>query len=502
MSNIFEYIKNAFVKSPLGDQDWLEPSDQVLSNIEAAISEDDKNYRPILVLFFLGLLMVGGVLVLFFSNPDKQKKSIDEEPQQNKVEQNKIEKNKASQTLVESAELLEVDLQNVNKTQIAKINQKASDSSIVSKRKEANRSQEENEQQILNSVNWPSNSDRKIQNVNIESNKLIKGSENTLVQNRNKVVFADQQEVRQLVPNMITPHSVDKPSEVIAISSPNYLPAISLVEFDEKAIDLSIIPNDHLADLDIKTFTPKFFIETGVGVTSWDFRLNDEYEDLLESAAFENSNGVGYATYLKIGRDLNPRLSLSLEGGYESISFNSGHNSRIVYDNNLTEQFQDLTIATPLGLVNNQVALLRMADGNRNQTDLLVELENEHRLTAVELSLKANFTLVQINKFSFIISPGIGVQQILSTENELISLITNHAEIANGGSVAEGSFESVKNTSPFTSLHFAAQMELSDHWQVGLRLGSSLQFSPIQETMDLKTNVIRYNTQLVLRKSF
>jgi len=71
MPKFFNHIKKAFTKTSLRDEDWLEPSDRVLKNIESAIYEDDKNDRPFLFIFITALLfLIGLPLLLFFNVPN------------------------------------------------------------------------------------------------------------------------------------------------------------------------------------------------------------------------------------------------------------------------------------------------------------------------------------------------------------------------------------------------------------------------------------------------
>ena len=496
MPNIFDHIKKVFTKSPLAGEDWLEPSDEVLSNIEAAISEDDKKNKFPFTLLLLSLILLTSIVFLVFFNPiyHKFSKENDLESSKTKIKEAYTQSSKsASEEIVVNLNETYSDLilsnpeltnsiveDNKITNTISKIGKKSSGrfSTNEPSKIKAYVASTPNENLVSSITSQELRSNSSDDMLSIERVESVK-------ENLDHDLFDD------VVKGVDRKHAVTE-----------YIPILSANILDTQTEVLPMLPVAPSTNVDIDHFQKQLFIETGAGFSFWNFRLNDAFKASVEPAAFEKSIGTGYLTSLRVGKNLNPRLSLSLQGRYEAINFSSGHNSNIVYDNNLTEQTENLTMATPLGLINNEIALFRTADVNAGQTNLIVDLENEHHLTALEFSLNANLALVQSSKLFLFISPGIGIHQILSTTNKLTSLNTNHTDIVNGGSLTEGDFESVRSTSPFTSLNISLQREIADQWNVGINIGSSVQLSPIQESMGLKTNVIRYNTQIVFRKNF
>jgi len=500
MPNIFDHIKKAFHKPPLANEDWLEPSDQILSNIKAAIGDVDKKNRSPIVFYFLISLLVGSTLVLIFFNPIHQKNLTENQTQYEEIELSKTEANETSQTNAEfdkdsnsylsvsnTPQIVDADIESKDKIQMA--NKVAIEKNLIRGGK-----------QNLDFINGSYK--LKINNQDTITSSQSSTDHNDYTQSADIIYIENEQISQHAAFNISITSNLETPINEAWNLTAELIPAVSINKLVKEEFIFPTLQVNKLSNLNIQSITPHFYIEAGVGVTFWNFRMNDDYKILVEPANFKKTGGVGYVTSIAVGKNLNPRFSLSLNGNYESIEFSSEHNSAIVYDNNLNQQTENITMATPLGLVNNQVALSRTADNSSDHTNLLVDLENEHQLTAVEFSANANISLVKNNKFSLIVSPGFGVQQILSTENKLTSLNTHNADIHDGGSLIEGSFENVKSINPFTSMQISAQRDLSDHWQISLRLGSSYQLSHIQETQDLKTNVIRYNTQLVLRRNF
>jgi hypothetical protein len=491
MPNIIEYIKKAFTKPQLRNEDWLEPSDRVLSNIESAIKEDDdkrKSYPIFFMIFGLCLVLAIFVsvdrLILMEENSQKQIQALDVS-EESQAEKFLLESPSTSERKNGDVNIL-AKKSSINKN-ISIASQKFNETNEEAKIKKSETKPIESikaRKEIANS------SFEELSNYN-EDNELLEVKANELnsgEEGYSKIISKPENKINNSV----------------ALNIINQLPSTNLGLFDTTTAIPSSMPYNTIASMDVSSdnFSPFFYLEAGTGFTYWNFRLNDDYKALVEPAAFENTNGTGFVTSLTLGRKVNPRLSFSLMGSYETIHFSSGHNSVIVYDNNLSEQTENITMATPLGFVNNEIALFRTADGSTSHTDLLVDLENEHQLSAVEFSLNANIALVQNNKFSLLVSPGFGVQQILSAKNKLTSVDTHSLEISNRGNIVESNFDNVNNLSPFTTLNLTANKELSDFWALGLRLGGSLHLSPIQEVTGLKTNVIRYNAQLVFTRSF
>ncbi len=498
MPDIFRHIRKVFSKSSLRDENWLDPSDQVFANIEAEILKEDKKDKPVLLIFAAALLILIGLpLLFFFNNPDKNRrvekvveqstiaglKRDNTQTSESKLSAPLQSQKKASESnsfITQTSKNIETPVRSVK---VAMTNRDKLQNDFKTAASGSSSIEEPNiptEYTLQSSPMQPI-----INNEIIASNittspeqkksKIIDSNENAFVDNYDDK--ANNNTV--LIQNVIT--------KLPLLNSEVFMPASSIA--------------DALNGIEVPLYNPWVFT-AGFGYTNWQFNLNDAFESAVEPAAYENSDGNGSFVFIEVGKALNKKIGLSAQFNHQSARFSSGHNSQLNVDNSLTSQSQVLTMATPLGFIDNEVLLLRSDAPSTNEESLMVDLHNNHTISSVEFNLLADVQLMQKAGFKISIQPGIGLSQILKVTNELAELNTNNTNYTRGENVYTGEFENLNKTSPVATLNVNLLKSFSNDIDFGLQLTGKRNLNPIQETGDFKTNVQRFGAILFVRKSF
>jgi len=329
----------------------------------------------------------------------------------------------------------------------------------------------------------------KIDNVREQANRPVIASINPRADNANQLPVRQEFQITEA-------RGKEKVAE--PLKEMNKLPLLSIGKLTVPAID-----DTHSTKVEIKEqSTNDFFIVAGAGYTIWQFTLNDAFASAVEAAAFENSRGEGVSTFLEFGKQVNKKFGLSAQVNYQKIDFSSGHNSTVEVDNTLVSQTHNLTMATPLGFIDNEIILRRLEDSSSQTETLEIDLHNDHTIQAVELNLLANFQVVERGGFTIGLQTGMGVNQIVSTSNELIELNTNNVDYSRSSSMNKGDFVGLKKTAPVVSLNVNLSKTFSDNFEFGLQISGKRNLSPIQESGALKTSVQNIGLNATIRKSF
>ena len=488
MPSSFKYIREAFNKPSVKNEDWLDPSDRVLENIEAEINRGGKKDRSILFFLIPLVLFLIGVSFLLFFNIQEQTKRV-EKPNNSLAREatskelkninNIVYKAKSKEVKVNEDVVLNGDLNNIENQNLDFIKQQADNKS----------------QEFVESFE-----------VKYTSSTDILEQKNILL-NENKIddIFNNPLQSIQEVKNLSASKNLKSKNHSVYTQKPIFkLENLELQKFYLN-VPVSEFPNLEHHKTYANGNTKKqnmFFIEAGTGITFWDFNLNDEYQKLLEPAAFVKTNAVGFNTSLRVGKEINSKLGVSVNVDFANVQLSSGHNSALTFDNTLLEQNHAISMATPLGFVNNDVALFRTAGTNTGETNLLVDLESDHQIEAIDISLAADIDLLDLDRISLTLSPGIGLQQIVNSKNELSSLITNNTDIESSPKVVESEFNDLNSLSPITSLGLSMRKNLKNDWQISFGLNGILNLSPIQENGNLNTRVTRYSAKVAIKKNF
>jgi len=298
--------QDKFNDRSLENESWLEPSEKLFQAIEKEVYPEDKR-KPIIWLWLgLSLALVAALIVFKSFNSDSISGELSNPELQTKGQQfSSIKKEDPTQT--------------------KSVSDKNTSNEIIG-------------------INETKNSNFK-KSINLRSTKsAYKAKTIPAILEKNNNVLSLSSYIRQQ--NTATPNSKSPSHDLrssfvqntIQVEALNQIELIdNLFRLPLKEIDWCIkaLSNPELNDIDFvdvkSRYTKKNYLLFSTGLSSWDFRLNQNYTTALEPADFTHERGTGYYVSLGYGLQLDSKRSMRMKVDYENITALSGHNSLVVY---------------------------------------------------------------------------------------------------------------------------------------------------------------------------
>ncbi len=561
-------IRSAFDNPSLGNEDWLQPSESVFENIEKEIYGKKKKKRFPFWWFTAFLLMIGLVYfgVSNFTNSNENESLIAKQTDVTNTVESDVqiasnlplpnqqsnptkleaainittattESNITQESSEQSNEIVEVQ----ESTTRDKLEQVAPKENIVLKNEVKEASDEREDESagatkhaLVNQTN-PSTKPNPLPHKNptpTESIQAINVGPSTVLSNQKNTNFHHPK-----VSNM--EHSNTSPSTNKLPSTPTFLTASSEtnivrqqtpIELGENKKDadkqnltsiapLAIDLKSELLNLDIPSETKtvsldniqilpaesKWTIEAALGMSFWQFKLNNNYQTALQPADFTHTNGKGLAATFGLSKSISRPFSLNSSLTIERISFESGHNSSITY-NPTSEAEQsnsfDLTMASPLGFIESNIVVEREAGELNEATDLVVDLNNSHQVSNVDLNLSLQSNLYQTNKFEMLVDLGLGVNYLFAIQNDLYEFNLSKDNFKPGTTSITADQNELSKTRPYFMLGAGVTYDWTKGNGLVLRYQFKQDFNSVYQSGDFGTLLRRHTVFLGVRKSF
>jgi len=466
-------IQDIFTKASLENEDWLEPSPMVFQNLENAIySKKRKRWFWLIPLF--GLLALLGYLQFESNNSldnslkniTKPTTNITKQVEKQNLASNQKEKNESISTLekkellsresltkktlnTETLEILNSETINkttnnkkganstlktedklaekVNlKTTISKIN--SSSNVVVKNELDKNKTSSKS-----NTLNKKDNSKVNItsKNLSVVDDVFIESQEKTFVSVINKSTLITNNKDIALLEQGISNKSKTtyQNEDFISNKSIDKLQSIlpSLTNYEKDHITISTIDTE-IPQL-LKQATTDWQIGILSGFSFWDYSLNNNFKSALQPADFEYKNSKGYFVAVSATKMLNKKFSFITDLNFETVYNQSGHNSEIEYkavnENSEAVSSYDIKMASTLGFIDTNLKIQRQNDVNLENTSFIVDLNNKHKISSIDLSTYLAANVININKTNLSLRLGLGLAQIISIKNELTSFSTS-----------------------------------------------------------------------------
>ncbi len=479
MVDLKRILRQAFDKTSLENEHWLEPSDSMLEEIEGRIYvKKKKQWWFFVVPVLLILLTVGGICLGTRTTEVKSVSTIKNQFAETEPTNQPIESEIANTT----SDLLVVKTKELKET--------ANNTPIISVKNNLPKTLTSSAIRTGEFTVYPTSSPNNLIKASRFSiqNKSISKVENML----DALVVPDQKEVsRRTVGDIaIVKHSIGltmlDPLAIQKISSDKTLPAKLPVEV--------ILPKKDTWSL-----------VAGTSVSFWQFNLNDAYQTALEPADFESSNGLGVRTFIGLDKKLGSRFSVGAKLSYEQIGFTSGHNSTLGYDRNAetdtnSSNTKMVKMATPVGFVDSDLTINREAD--LAGSEVLIDIKNRHRIQSLDLGLNMDYQFAPIFGLNPKISLGAGVQYIAKLTNELKSFTPQQSEFSEGKGAIVAGQSSLNRWSPTISTGFGLEKKMFKNISIGINGNYMFNINPLQEVSEFSTRLNRFNGGVYLRKKF
>ncbi len=499
MVDLKHILRQAFGKSSLQNEDWLEPSDDMLERIEAKIYPS-KNKRSWLLpaLLLLLFLIIGGLVWgiqeinavdSWTQNQNIVTQNIGQIPAEitenispadkntsdiiTNSSEKRMEENKGKKISVASGKK-----QNQNPGLLTENNGiKAFGNSVKQISKPANPDQNRVDR------NYPA--DRSIVAISQNTSSAFPvRAENDLSRTVEKRNLPSGE--KDFLINASTPLSTLKN------------PAVTRVEATSGS------PVGLPADIVVRK-NKAWSIVAGAGVSFWQFQLNDAYRKALAPADFQATNGTGVRTFVGIDKKINSRFRVGMAASYERITFHSGHNSTLTYNrtaetNNRPSNNKVVTMATPLGFVESDLVINR--ENDVSESEVLIDIKNRHRIQSLDVQLTLDYEVREIIGLRPVFSVGAGVQRLVKLTNALESFTPRQKDFSAGKGVLTSEPSSLQRWSPTVSAGLSLEKDFFNNLSVGINGGYLLNLNELQKMDGFSTGVYRLNGGIYLRRRF
>jgi len=499
MPDFIKNIKKSFERSSLSKENWLDPSDRVLANIEAGINGKESERRYGVLIRLVCLFLVALLVYMFYLKNNRQDSKMatpSTETLQKKDVTNKIELNNI--------------LASVTEQENEPVNNKATNLNTPSTT------------QTNDVANSQSTHSVKISIKNRSSPKLDDGSENFFIQINDRIsepIYRSKDHVKNGSTADLKRESENLNTENIVINAAllnqdgltqnfTFLTVYDLQELESPSFENKKLPYAGLfLEPVVVNEKARFSLVGNIGYSNWQFILNEEYADAVEPAAFQSTAGNGLSVNVGLEKELGSRLSLGTSFGVQQVNFSSGHNSSVIYDTKSettddSSNTKSLTMATPLGFIDSEVQLRRIGDTGSEETSLVLDLHNEHKLTALEFSIYGKYDLIKKDGLDVGFQSGFGILMLSAVDNKLTSFDSDNDFFSSGVNTVTSSFVELNRVTPVVSFGLNVMKALRYDISVGVSLGGRFNLHAIQTTGEFETSLRRYEAGLFIRKSF
>lgn len=488
-------FKDLFNNPSLENEDWLETGPELLGAITDEIYPQEKKDRRILfILFFSGLIISLLIFALFKLSMNNNDKSSSE-----------VLSNETTGAAISSIQdEITVTSQNDTNKDLTKDEIIPTEENLIQEKKilEQALTKKNNKDSFRNNNNVQSSFAKSL--VTLDS--PASANDYSIPRNISKSIQKSQ------VYNFASlEKKADAGNDALTLQNLNLIPLLDRIDFEtfnyhrkeEK------ISSNHFSTPTVtinKNENRPWFLEIGAGVSFAKFLLNDNYASDLNPFDFTHESAQGYFLSFSASKSISKKLDFKLVGAFENLNMNSGHNSEIQYllneESGTNTNTRALGMATPLGFINSEIVVERVADNVESETNLIIDLNNQHNIRLLELSGVGEYTLVDNEKFKFKPSVGFGASYIIELNNKLDTFTPQNTSFKSSTSKITADQTFINTLTPFLDLGFNINYKLKR----GISTGASYRFKknlqPVYQQADYNSTMNRQNIGLFLRFDF
>ena len=481
-------FKDLFNNPNLENEDWLEPGPELLSALTEELYPEENKNRKYLFLFLFSFLTLALLLFLLFkssilgTNQTTPNTFIGSSETVQKSETKSTEE-------IFSAEENQVIESNIVAAPTTK--KKDNNKLVSQKNKQSNALTKKTKVQSSSVFYTQKKQAYTSVNDDIAPTKMKTSS---TANNKLKVPSDFNNTIEDKLTTTLLPSNILPLLDGISIEAFNFNRATKEINTDDFL--------SHMIDLRKEEHGFAAF-EISAGITGARFILNDNYSSDLNPFDFSHEEARGYFVSLTGSKSISEKFNMKLISTYEEFNMYSGHNSEVSYfvDEETTENtsIRELGMATPLGFINSEIVIARVADNVENQTNLIIDLHNKHTVRLIELSGVGEYELISKNRINLKPSIGFGASYIVEIENDLDAFETNHSSFTSSTSKITANQSSINRLTPFLDLGFSFDYKL----RRGLSLGAIYRYKknlqPVFQQADYNSTMNRQNLGLYLR---
>jgi len=488
-------IRDIFVRADLGYEDWLEPSDKVLEEIEATIYAKKRNRWFWFLLPFIFLVSGTGVyFYLMYPNPQHSIKTqsisnnendivnnqlasstIQNKPQVPDAIKEKREDSKADQVNIETFPAKK-DKNISTQNSISLNDEKEEDTSLISANKKPIIKKPFENKIGIEKTTKPFLKNKDL----IVAQKLTLNSSNLT---KKRIPFA-QPEIDVLNASAIyknvkskvsvTNDKIDRTKkEVVTDLVVQAVHRLALLEYgllnNKQNKFLENINSNILPD-PLKSLSYEF----STGFSLWNIRLNQPFSKALKPANFTHNMGKGFFVSAGIQKVLIPKISIRAALQYEQVALQSSHSESVTYNINKETTKQTNTfnanVATPLGFVKSDLTIGRTNDAIDEATELNIDLQSRHQIFTVDAGLGLSAQFINFVKLSGATIFYTGIHQVFLVNNRVQYFSTNNTDFIPNNNTRLNEQTQLQKLNPYLGLG------LQFRYQINMRKAVQFQY--------------------------
>lgn len=484
-------IRDRFLDSDLSEEDWLQPDDRVFEGVANEVFVQKEDRRRYWLWLFLGL----GISMMVFAwlwCSSRRAHSIDQEHQLEIIEAKKSTKGDNEQVVNRS----HLDHESEGKTVVDRFGT----TKDLIRDKGASASGESNN--VRKNMPQSASSEKSV----LHHHKADVGRKST--NNLEEVIsnpkpYRTSESIEGIKSFQAEPFSKEKDSERESWEL-MYLPVLGGLLSSNQTVVMEEAFEEYRDGQSMPMNTWNLLYGMGAGI--WNLNLNNAYRNALDPADYKQDIGQSVHVYLGVEKTWGKRWSVRTNMTLGRARLISGHNSGFDYDVN--EEMGDfkntttLDMASPLGFVSTPITIERENGmSQQNAYGLLLDLENRHQITNVDLSLDVSYAFIRNDRFASSISMGMGVQQIVSLENELVGVQIDHSSFKANyeESIAKQQFYQKRRS--FLQVGFSTEKKLNAQHALELRYLYQHDLKDIYKQDDFSTRLNRHQISIGLKSS-
>ncbi len=467
-----KYIEDLFNQSHLEGEDWLNPSEDILPQIEEAIySKKERNAIPWLWIF--GGLILSLFIILIISN----KNPIHSNSTPLDSSSIRSEKNAIDKRTKPSNDIADFEISQKTERQITNSDGQSVVKEIKTEGAQTTKKVISENENILNSAHQHK------ENLSATNSK----AEETIIQKASKEPKTTREKERSLI-GLAPTNGLPE-----LTPSPRYFP-----DDYSPAIEESITPVNKGNKTTLSIYT---------GYTNLRYELNENYKSALSAADFSHDNATGWTLGISIDKSLSAGLTIFGQTMIEKNTSYSGHNSsanyRIDTENTALQNSYDLTMASPLGFLNSTVLVQRASSTSTSEdVDINLDLHNRHTFYNVDIGLGVLQNIIRSKHIDFNIGTGLGINHIVGLKNYLDQVnidLDNYNAIQNDVTLSQ---QNINHTRIYYGIIAEVNYQFKERTSIGVSYSRKKDFNSLFNNGDFNSIASRHQVCLKLSYLF
>ncbi len=281
--------------------------------------------------------------------------------------------------------------------------------------------------------------------------------------------------------------------------------SVSALSYKERELDINA--NPYVDEKSNITAKQSHGLAIFTSLMAMDYKLSADYSSDLNPADFHTDRGNQWGIGVAYTYGLSSKLNFHTTVDYSSLNSISGHKSSINYHvqeeiNGLTETHTDLTMATPLGFIETDLLLQRSSDSSGDIISSSANVHSEQVVQALGIGIGLTYDVLQISDYILFVGAGVRSNIILQLSNNLFGLESNSSDYAISSGKVIQSQTNLNNQFLQTNALIGLRRSLSERFDLQFQYEYRNGFSNIYTQDNYSSTINAYGVNLALISKF